>query len=70
MLYLLKFLYSLPLYRQNNYFEMLGATLSRQTLSNWVIGTATELQDIYDLMKEELLKSNYIQADETTLKGY
>ena len=64
----LKFLYSLPLYRQNNYFEMLGATLSRQTLSNWVIGTATELQDIYDLMKEELLKSNYIQADETTLK--
>ena len=64
----LKFLYSVPLYRQHNYFEMLGATLSRQTLSNWVINTALELQDIYDLMKEELLKSNYIQADETTLK--
>ena len=30
---------------------MLGATLSRQTLSNWVIGTATELQDIYDLIQ-------------------
>ncbi|MGN9136340.1 transposase, partial [Clostridium sp. HCP1S3_B4] len=31
----LKFLYSVPLYRQENYFNMLGATLSRQTLSNW-----------------------------------
>ena len=47
---------------------MLGATLSRQTLSNWVIGVAAELTDIYNLMKDELLKSNYVQADETTLK--
>ena len=64
----LKFLYSVPLYRQENYFNMLGATLSRQTLSNWVIGVAAELTDIYNLMKDELLKSNYVQADETTLK--
>ena len=64
----LKFLYSLPLYRQEIYFQMLGANLSRQTLSNWVIGSAIELQDIYALMKEELIKSNYIQAYETTLK--
>ena len=64
----LKFVYSLPLYRQENYFQMLGANLSRQTLSNWVIGSSIELQDIYALMKEELIKSNYIQADETTLK--
>lgn len=64
----LKFVYSLPLYRQENYFQMLGANLSRQTLSNWVIGSVIELQDIYALMKEELIKSNYIQADETTLK--
>lgn len=64
----LKFLYSVPLYRQHNYFEMLGANLSRQTLSNWVISSALEIQDVYDLMKEELIKSYYIQADETTLK--
>ena len=64
----LKFLYSVPLYRQESYFNMLGATLSRQTLSNWVIGVSTELTDVYNLMKDELLKSNYVQADETTLK--
>ncbi len=64
----LKFLYSVPLYRQESYFKMLGAKLSRQTLSNWVIGVATELLDVYNLMKDELLKSNYVQADETTLK--
>lgn len=46
---------------------MLGAKLSRQTLSNWVIGVVTELLDVYNLMKDELLKSNYVQADETTL---
>jgi transposase len=64
----LKFLYSVPLYRQENYFNMLGATLSRQTLSNWVIGVAAELTDVYNLMKDEVLKSNYVQADETTVK--
>ena len=64
----LKFLYAVPLYRQENYFNMLGATLSRQTLSNWAIGVATELADVYNLMKDELLKSNYVQVDETTLK--
>ncbi|WP_434796259.1 IS66 family transposase [Terrisporobacter vanillatitrophus] len=63
----LKYLYSLPLYRQENYFKMLGANLSRQTLSNWIISSAKEFQVVYDLMKEELLKSNYIQADETSL---
>ena len=47
---------------------MLGANLSRQTLSNWIIGAAGEVEVIYNIMKEELLKTNYIQADETTLK--
>jgi transposase len=64
----LKYLYALPLYRQETYFEMLGANLSRQTLSNWIISAAMEFETVYDLMKEELLKSHYVQADETTLK--
>lgn len=64
----LKYLYALPLYRQENYFKMLDINLSRQTLSNWMLGAASEFSIVYDLMKKELLKSNYIQADETTLK--
>jgi len=64
----LKYQHSMPLYRQETYFKMLGANLSRQTLSNWIIGCANEFKIIYDLMKEELLKTNYIQADETTVQ--
>lgn len=64
----LKYQYAMPLYRQEVYFEMLGANLSRQTLSNFIIGAAKEFEIVYDMMKEELLKRHYIQADETTLK--
>lgn len=64
----LKYLYSLPLYRQQSYFEMLGASLSRQTLSNWIMSASDRFQEVYDFMKAKLLKSKYIQADETTLK--
>lgn len=63
----LKYQYALPLYRQETYFDMLGVNLSRQTLSNWMIGAANEFQPVYDIMKDELLRSHYAQADETTL---
>ncbi|MDP4147592.1 MAG: transposase [Bacillota bacterium] len=47
---------------------MLGVvSLSRQTLSNWIIGAAKEFETTYDLMKEKLLESHYVQADETTV---
>lgn len=64
----MKYQHAMPLYRQETYYKMLGANLSRQTLSNWIIGTATAVEPIYDIMKEELLKTHYIQADETTLQ--
>jgi transposase len=60
----LKYQYALPLYRQETYFDMLGANLSRQTLCNWIIGAAKEFEIVYDIMKEKLLESHYVQADE------
>lgn len=63
----LKYQYALPLYRQETYFDMLGANLSRQTLSNWIIGAAKAFEIVYDIMKQKLLESHYVQADETTL---
>ncbi|PRR78248.1 IS66 family transposase [Clostridium luticellarii] len=63
----LKYQYAMPLYRQETYFDMLGASLSRQTLSNWIIATADEFEAVYDVMKEKLLESHYVQADETTV---
>lgn len=63
----LKYQYVLSLYRQETYFDMLSVSLSRQTLSNWIIGAAAELQPVYDIMKEQLLEGHYVQADETTV---
>lgn len=65
---ILKYQHAMPLYRQETYFDMMGATLSRQTLCNWSMSAATALEPIYNHMKKELLNRNYINADETTLK--
>lgn len=64
----LKYQHSMPLYRQESYFDMMGATISRQTLCNWTMSAAKVLEPVYKYMKEELLTRNYIHADETTLK--
>ena len=65
---ILKYQHAMPLYRQEAYFDMMGATLSRQTLCNWTMSAADALAPIYTHMKKELLNRKYIQADETTLK--
>lgn len=64
-----KFNLSLPLYRQEKALERIGITLSRQTMSNWII----KLYDLYfqrftEHMHRELLKCSYINADETSLE--
>lgn len=61
----MKYQYAMPLYRMESYFKMMDVNLSRQTLSNWIISCASELQPLFDYMKDELLKRNYIHADET-----
>jgi transposase len=58
----------LPLYRQEKMLERWGAPISRQNLCDWV-GLATPFLDpLVKLMKSDLLKSGYVQADETPVK--
>ena len=64
----MKYQHALPLYRMETYFEMMDAKLSRQTLSNWIISAASELECVYDYMREKILKRDYIHADETPVK--
>ncbi|MEG1841053.1 MAG: transposase, partial [Raoultibacter sp.] len=61
---------SLPLYRiANDLHSQLGLHISRQTLSNWVITTHERwLAQLYDLMKERLLKHDILHVDETTVQ--
>lgn len=61
-----KYTNAVPLYRQEQEFARNDVNISRQTMANWVITTAERyLSLIYDRMKEELLKSPVVHADET-----
>lgn len=64
-----KFVDGVPIYRQEADLKRKGIRLSRQTMSNWVIRSSEKyLQGVYDILKEELLKREVIQADETTVQ--
>lgn len=58
----------LPLYRQETIFQRMGVDIQRNTLCNWVLKCAGLLQPLYELMKQDLLSSSYIQADETPVR--
>jgi len=64
-----KYLYGLPLYRQERFFKEHGIALSRNTLASWVICMADNyLKSVYDILCAELLKQDVIHADETPIQ--
>lgn len=58
----------LPLYRQQQRFVRNGVNLSDATISGWITQVCSLLTPLYEALKQELLKSGYIHADETTIK--
>ena len=58
----------LPLYRQEQMFNRLGYEVSRSSMARWLREVAEEFGEILERMKERLLKSKVIHADETPLK--
>ena len=64
-----KYVNGMPLARQEREFARYNLKLSTKTMANWIILCADRyLQPLYDLMKEELLRSNYLHGDETRLQ--
>jgi len=64
-----KYLYHLPLYRQERALAADGLTLSRQTMSNWLVQSSEQLLGVvYEQMKQKLLQGSLIHADETTVQ--
>ncbi|WP_051090342.1 IS66 family transposase [Psychromonas ossibalaenae] len=63
-----KYQYALPLYRQESMFQQVGISLSRQTLSDWIIKSSLLLKPLVERLQEVLLKQPVIHADETPLK--
>ena len=58
----------LPLYRQSKTFARDGIAISDNTLGHWVMGAAEALLPLGEALWHQISKTNYLQADETTVK--
>ena len=63
-----KYDHHLPLYRQSKIFKQDGIDIPDNTLGNWVMGSADVLLPLKKAMREQIILSHYLQADETTVK--
>jgi transposase len=63
-----KFVDHLPFYRQEKRFEIIGAHISRQNMSNWSLKVYETLKPLEKLLKQEVKAGPYIQMDETPLQ--
>lgn len=64
-----KYVNHVPLYRQEKDWQNLGMEIKRSTLSNWIVKTSEEwLHKMVTRLHGELLKDNYLHADETPIQ--
>jgi transposase len=62
-----KYQYALPLHRQEMMFKQYGIELSRKTMSDWVLKSATLFEPLIKRLRETLLTQPVVHADETTV---
>ena len=58
----------LPLNRQAGILARQGVALTRSTLGGWVGSTTGALAPLYELMKQDVLASSYLRADDTPVR--
>ena len=64
-----KYVLAVPLYRQEQNWLQFNVELSRTTMANWIIYCAEHyLVHIYDYFHRELLKREFLMADETRVQ--
>ena len=64
-----KYVDALPLYRQAAAFGRIEAKLARQTLARWMVMCGNTLVvPLINLLRDELLASEYLHMDETTVQ--
>lgn len=62
-----KFVYHLPFYRQAQRYERLGMKIPSSTLNGWLPAACNLLEPLYLALKFEVLKSTYLQVNETPI---
>ena len=63
-----KYLYGMPLYRQEGKFKNLGQSIQRNTMAQWCMRFADAAKPLLQLMREVQNSGRYLQADETRLQ--
>lgn len=62
-----KFMYHLPFYRQIQQYKESGITISDSTMGGWYEAAVEKLKLMYDILRQHILQSEYIQIDESVL---
>ena len=62
-----KFMYHLPFYRQIQQYKESGITISDSTMGGWYEAAVEKLKLLYDILRQHILQSEYIQIDESVL---
>lgn len=57
----------LPFYRQIEIFKRDGVSLAPATVNGWFSAAVDLLEPLYDTLRKEVLSSDYVQIDETTI---
>lgn len=68
LLIISKFVDHLPVYRQLAIFKRSGIILHYNTVLDWTNNCLAVLKPLYDQLRQKILASRYLQADETGLK--
>ncbi|MGD8914627.1 MAG: IS66 family transposase, partial [Candidatus Thiodiazotropha sp.] len=63
-----KYADALPLYRLEKIFKRYGATISRTTMANWIIGLDSVFKPLIELLRSHQVTGDYLQADETRIQ--
>jgi transposase len=63
-----KYADALPLYRLEKIFKRHGATISRTTMANWIIGLDGVFKPLIERIRAHQMSGDYLQADETRLQ--
>jgi transposase len=63
-----KYVDHLPLYRQEQIYWRQGADIARSSMCRWLAVCTEKLKPLAELMKEKILQSKIINADETPVK--
>ena len=63
-----KFINHLPVYRQAQQFQREGVSLAASTINDWIKAACQLLEPLYQVLRGQVVSSDYLQADESPIQ--